>query len=305
MKSTHWIIALACFTLGILTSTRALSQPADIQIQVNAPATAFSFLGITARNFRQTTIGTAYQESYSVVGARVIHNITMSQDFATPLMQNVLFPLGPKLPPGNYTYEIVERGVNVPERRSEQVSFTVPPPEVAPVSATVLYERALKKFYVTAKPDEVSLLLSLNTSNNTQWIVIDDNIRVWTAPQPFTVPVCRLFIASVSRHFFSADDFNECRVVRQLAGTVDEGAAFHAIPPLRKSYLDGIGEPPPPYLNMCPLGTDPVYRSFSSDPATIGHRYSSNAETVRQLQLPFSGESPYKLELVAFCTPRS
>jgi hypothetical protein len=296
-------LVLVLFSIFIIQA----AQSQDIGVQLSATnLTPFSDgARSVAKPLRQTTNGVAYAVSYTVLGNRVMATVTMSSDFTQPSELNSASLQIPPLPPGNYTYEVVERGSRVPERRSAQVAFTVQAPEVSPISATVLYERQLKKFYVTASQQEVTLLLGLNASANTNWSMVDDNIRVWTAPQPFTTPVCRLFFGSLSRHFFSADDYNECRVVRGLSGVIDEGVAFHAIPPLRPNYADGIGAPPPTFLNLCPIGTDPVHRVFNDVPGEVGHRYTSSASTVRSSYDQFGGSLPgFKLEGIAFCSPR-
>jgi hypothetical protein len=174
----------------------------DITAAFFSAPTLYSGGVVNARFFRQNTVGLPYQLSYAVISTRVVANVTMSEDYTQPFGQNSATFLTPPLPPGNYTFEVVERGARVQERRSARLAFTVPAPDVPPVSVTVLYERQLKKYFMTAKQDEVTLLLGLNNTANTNWIVVDDNIRVWTTPQAFTLPVCRLFFPGLSRHFF-------------------------------------------------------------------------------------------------------
>jgi len=47
---------------------------------------------------------------------------------------------------------------------------------------------------------------------------VEDNIRVWATAQPSTVPVCRFYVPAAAVHFFSADEVNDCRKLRGLAG---------------------------------------------------------------------------------------
>ena len=242
--------------------------------------------------------------SISVRGSRVVATILIVDD-RTPPFRLSFRTLAAALPPGTYTFEVVERGATVSERRSAPIAFTVPSPVEASVPAFSVFDRKIKKFFLTAKASDVAALVaSNNATTGPEWIPVEDNIRVWTTPQPFTVPVCRFYVPAAAVHFFSADEYRDCRKLRLLAGFTDEGTAFHVIPPYRERDVADSGGPYGKLLNVCPIGTDPVYRMFDDTPGHAAHRYSSNPDTVRNF-LPITGTpSGYRLEGVAFCSPR-
>lgn len=242
--------------------------------------------------------------SLSVNGSRIVATFLMPIDRTTPV-RGETYVFSPALPPGTYTIEVVERGVTVPERRSAPVSFTVPVPAEASVPAYTVFDRKIKKFFLTAKAADVAALVaSNNATTGPEWIPVEDDIRVWTTPQPFTVPLCRFYVPAAAVHFFSADEFNDCRKLRGLAGFNDEGTAFHVIPPYRERDVADSGGPHGKLLNVCPIGTDPVYRMFDDTPGHAAHRYSSNPDTVRNFLPNIGTPSGYRLEGVAFCSPR-
>ncbi len=135
---------------------------------------------------------------------------------------------------------------------------------------------------------------------------VEDNIRVWATAQPSTVPVCRFYVPAAAVHFFSADEVNDCRKLRGLAGFSDEGTAFHVIPPYREPDLSDFGAPPGKFLNICPTGTDPVYRMFDDKPGYPAHRYTTSPDVVDGFVSSYvsGNQSAYRLEGVAFCSPR-
>lgn len=114
--------------------------------------------------------------------------------------------------------------VTAPERRSAPVSFAVPSLAEASVPALSVFDRKVNKLFLTAKASDVAALVASNTvTAGPEWMPLEDNIRVWTTAQPFTVPAS-------GTHFFSADGCRDCLKLRGLAGFTGEGTAFPAIP---------------------------------------------------------------------------
>ena len=149
-----------------------------------------------------------------------------------------------------------------------------------------------------------SLVASNNVTTGSELITVENNIQVWTKAQPFTVPVCRFYVPAASVHFFSADEYNDCRKLRGLAGFADEGMVFHVILPCGETDASFLGRPPGKFLNVCPKGTDPVYRMFDDTPGHAAHRYSTSPEVVANFVANLEASNGYRLEGVAFCSPR-
>lgn len=68
----------------------------------------------------------------------------------------------------------------------------------------------------------------------------------------------------------------------------------------------GLGGPPGKFLNVCPKGTDPVYRMFDDTPRHAAHQYSTGPDIVGSFVSSYVAGNPnaYQLEGVAFCSPR-
>ena len=301
------ISAIASASLCAAVST---AHAQDLPIRVTpsssaAPIPYLPFLGFTADGLR-VLLGTddvLIPVSVSISGSRIVATILMPVDRSTPFRSNSR-SFAPIFAPGTYTIEVVERGVTVPERRSAPITVTVPSPTQASVPAFSVFDRKVKKFFLTASASDVSALVaSNNTTTGPEWMPVEDNIRVWTSPQPFTVPVCRFFVPAAGVHFFSADEYNDCRKLRGLSGFTDEGTAFHVIPPYREPDNSQIGGPHGKFLNVCPVGTDPVYRMFDDSPGHPSHRYSTSASVVGNF-VAMATVNGYRLEGVAFCSPR-
>ena len=310
MKCTSNLLAvfarLASAAIGCAAALAVSAQEVPIRVSIgSAMPLPYSPFYFTADGLRLNVNEiSATSVSVTVSGSRVVATILVVTDIARPLRGNSIVR-GVALPPGTYTLEAVERGAFIPERRSAPASFTVAYPTDASVPAFSVFDRKIKKFFLTAKASDVtSLVASNNATTGPEWIPLEDNIRVWTTPQPFTVPVCRFYVPAAAVHFFSADEYKDCRKLRGLAGFVDEGTAFHVIPPYREPDVADSGGPYGKLLNVCPIGTDPVYRMFDDTPGHAAHRYSTNPDTVRNF-LPTTGTpSGYRLEGVAFCSPR-
>lgn len=306
---------IANLIVGIVGSilTYVIVLPASAQelaIGVRASGqspTPYLPVGFSADGLRSVYDPLFVPPSISISGSRIVATVLMPIDRTTPFRTNSSF-FDAVLAPGTYTVEVVERGVTVPERRSAPITVTVPSPTQASVPAFSVFDRKVKKFFLTASASDVSALVaSNNTTTGPEWMPVEDNIRVWTSPQPFTVPVCRLFVPAAGVHFFSADEYNDCRKLRVLVGFTDEGTAFHVIPPYREPDNSGIGGPPGKFMNVCPVGTDPVYRMFDDTPGHPAHRYSSSPDVVDGFVFPYfpGNQSAYRLEGVAFCSPRA
>jgi hypothetical protein len=297
-------VACALFCCAVAMSVFAQDVPIRVTRDSSAPIPyVSSFFNVDGLRVSLNELS-AVPPSISVIGSRVVATLLIVTDSTPPFRLNSK-TIAAALAPGTYTLEVVERGATVPERRSAPVSFTVPSPTEASVPAFTVFDRKIKKFFLTAKASDVAALVaSNNATTGPEWIPVEDNIRVWTTPQPFTVPVCRFYVPAAAVHFFSADEFRDCRKLRGLAGFVDEGTAFHVIPPYREPDVADSGGPYGKLLNVCPIGTDPVHRMFDDTPGHAAHRYSTNPDTVRNF-LPNTGTpSGYRLEGVAFCSPR-
>ena len=297
---------LTCAVIGCAAAMAGSAQEVPIRTNIASkmpiPYAPLYFLADGLRlNLNEISAASA---SIAVIGSRVVTTILVVTDRALPARGNAT-TLGVALPPGTYTLEVVERGATVPERRSAPVSFTVPSPTEASVPAFTVFDRKIKKFFLTAKASDVAALVASNNATiGPEWIAVEDNIRVWTTPQPFTVPVCRFYVPAAAVHFFSADDYNDCRKLRGLAGFNDEGTAFHVIPPYREPDLAAIGGRHGKLLNVCPVGTDPVYRMFDDTPVHAAHRYSTSPDVVGNFVANVEATNGYRLEGVAFCSPR-
>ena len=303
--------ALTSVALGILSCIVAVPVSAqEIPIRVipsSAPLTPYSPFAFNIDGLRQSvTEFPAAPPSVSINGSRVVVTVLISSDRRPPQrFDSTTFEA--VLAPGAYTVEVVERGATVAERRSAPITITVPTPTQASVSAFSVFDRKIKKFFLTASASDVAgLVASNNSTTGPEWIPVEDNIRVWTTAQPFTVPVCRFYVPAAAVHFFSADDYNDCRKLRGLAGFTDEGTAFHVIPPYREPDAVGLGGPPGKFLSVCPKGTDPVYRMFDDTPGHAAHRYSASPDVVDSFVSSYipGNQSAYRLEGVAFCSPR-
>ena len=294
--------------LGCVAVFPASAQETPIRVvPSNAPLTPYLPFAFTTDGLRLSiTELQVAPPSVSISGSRIVVTVIISSDRRPPDRFNAT-TFEAVLAPGTYTIEVVERGATVPERRSTPISITVPSPTQASAPAFSVFDRKIKKHFLTAASSDVAALVASNNATaGPEWIPVEDNIRVWTTAQPFTVPVCRLYVPAAAVHFFSADDYNDCRQLRGLAGFTDEGTAFHVIPPYREPDSVGLGGPPGKFLNVCPKGTDPVYRMFDDTPGHAAHRYSTSPDVVDRLVSSYvpGNQSAYRLEGVAFCSPR-
>ena len=292
------IFTTLCSWLFALNAAHAV----DIAVITDAPVAykPFSMAAKGVRLFDQLVT----PATVVLKGSRIVVTLVLPNDRGTASNSNIASFEGPVLPPGTYTVEVIERGALIPERTSVPVTVTVPPVAQAPTQAFSVFDRKIGKFFLTSSASDAAALIASNTATGPQWIAIEDNIRVWTQAQPFTVPVCRFYVPAAAVHFFSADETNDCRKLRRLSGFVDEGTAFHVIPPYREPDSTGFGGPAGKFMNVCPAGTDPVYRMFDDTVGHAAHRYTASPDVVDGF-VAFPGNKGYKLEGVAFCSPRS
>ena len=273
----------------------------DITVTTDAPV-AYKPLGIVITGLRLIDPLTI-PPSVAFKGSRIIVTFVLPNEQPLAARSFLASFDGPVLPPGIYTVEVIERGALIAERTSAPITVTVPTIAQAPTQAFSVFDRKIGKFFLTSSASDAAALIASNTATGPQWIAVEDNIRVWTQAQPFTVPVCRFYVPAAAVHFFSADAYNDCRKLRGLSGFIDEGTAFHVIPPYREPDSTGFGGPPGKFMNVCPTGTDPVYRMFDDTVGHAGHRYTTSPDVVDGF-VAFPGNKGYQLEGVAFCSPR-
>lgn len=65
-----------------------------------------------------------------------------------------------------------------------------------------------------------------------------------------------------------------------------------------------FGGPRGKFINVCSVGTDPVYRLFDRTPGHAAHRYSTSPDVVDGFLGDPETNYGYFLVGVAFCSPR-
>ena len=195
----------------------------------------------------------------------------------------------PPLPPGEYMLEVTNSDGRLDTPANQVRSLTVAP-TASSVVATSLGQRRSSKFFITASAQDVTALLALTDKTvGTNWVhptwAIAEPITLRAWPAAGSAPdaakeVCRLFHPVAQTHFFSGNPA-DCAAIRGTAPWRDEGIAFRAL-------LPAAG-------GACPIGTDPVWRLFSSKFVT--HRYTRSNTTYSAFQADgWSGEG------VVFCS---
>jgi hypothetical protein len=192
------------------------------------------------------------------------------------------------LAPGEYTIELALAGQpSGPVSISRTVIVALTPPTIV---ATSMGQRPTGKFFITASPQELTVLSALTGDGASDkkgliWGVAEQTINVWpaTGNAPTAAkPVCRLYHPQAVTHFYSANEA-DCALVRKTAPWIDEGIAFKALTPSN---------------GACPVGTDAVYRLFS---ATLGnHVYTRSTATITAF-----GQTGWANEGVVFCSPKN
>lgn len=305
-KTLSEFAALIFAVVGYVAASSVSAQEIPIRV-VPSSLTPIPYLstGLTVYGLRKR-----FELNYNLIpyglsinGSRIVATILMGVDERTPKDTNTEGVFA-NLSPGTYTVEVVERGATVPERRSAPVTITVPSPAQASVPVFSVFDRKILKFFLTVNASDVAALVASNkVGTGPEWMPVEENIRVWTTPQPFTVPVCRFYVPAAAVHFFSAYPSDSTKL-RGLAGFTDEGTAFHVIPSYREPDLVDSGGPYGKLINVCPTGTDPVYRLFDDTPGHAAHRYSTNPDATHDFLTTTGSPSGYRMEGVVFCSPR-
>jgi len=153
----------------------------------------------------------------------------------------------------------------------DRVNATFPAPPVSTTAAVEYYHAGFGHYYVTAFPDEISLLDS--GAFGGVWTRTGQTFAVWTAPATDSNPVCRFFSTSFapkSSHFYTPFS-TECDSLMASPVWSYEAIAFHLKSP------DATG--------ACPAGTTPLYRLYNEGQSGApNHRYTTSAATVSELR---------------------
>lgn len=150
------------------------------------------------------------------------------------------------------------------------------------------------KFYLTAKPDEWTLLDSLG---NIGWKRTGLTYAAYTtAVDANAKPVCRFFHPGVITHFYSIDP-NDCALLRSLPQDfVDEGIAWYAYTPATDSSA--------PSGKSCAAGTTALFRTFNNGAIAANgpanHRYFGDYTFYQSYE-----DKGYALEGLAMCLPQT
>ena len=213
--------------------------------------------------------------------------------FATRPATQVLQLKLPALAPGVYTLEATNYDGQITkadQTRTLTVLATPPVVNVASIGTAVrvVFGSQFKdgKFFISALESEVASLVSVPGGGivGPTWAVAEPiTLRAWPAAGPsadIAKPVCRLYHPTLVTHFFSASA-SDCATVRATPPWRDEGIAFRALIP------DAGG--------VCPIGTEPVWRLYSSKFQT--HHYTRSNTTYTGFKA--NGWTP---EGVVFCS---
>ena len=188
----------------------------------------------------------------------------------------------PPIAPGRYILEVTNYdGQLVSPNQSRNLMVAAAPPTVV---ITSVGARPGGKFFITASVADVSALTALEDLIGPLWAIAEPiTLRAWPAAGPApeaAKEVCRLFHPMAQTHFFSGNPA-DCAAIRNTAPWRDDGIAFRAV-------LPAAG-------GVCPIGTEPVWRLFSSKFTT--HRYTRSSTTYAAFQADgWSGEG------VVFCS---
>jgi YVTN family beta-propeller protein len=156
--------------------------------------------------------------------------------------------------------------------------------------ATEFYEAAFNHFFNT--DDEVETRLLVDGIFGDGWHRTFLFFRVWTAPGPGRLPVCRLFSASfgtLSSHFYTLNA-SEC-LFRAANGWVLESSTFYYLMP-----TDANGN--------CPAGTAPLFRVYNNGMGGApNHRFTGDINA-RNLMITLGWIPEGNGPLIIFaCTP--
>jgi hypothetical protein len=188
----------------------------------------------------------------------------------------------PLIAPGEYILEVTNYdGQLTSPNQSRSLTVSAAPPTV---TVTSVGARPSGKFFISASAAEVSTLTALEDLGGPTWVIAEPiTMRAWPAvgPAPDAAKeVCRWFHPVAQTHFFSGNPA-DCAALRSTAPWRDDGIAFRAL-------LPAAG-------GVCPIGTEPVWRLFSSKFTT--HRYTRSSTTYSAFQADgWSGDG------VVFCS---
>lgn len=188
------------------------------------------------------------------------------------------------IPPGSYTFKIVEMPGGDEEPYVRETGTVLNIPEVAPAQPVyALFHTGIQHYFVTASYDEL-----LSIAHDDDWKIVDFGFNAWPADGPApaaALPVCRFYSYEVNSHFYTADPA-ECTDLRETQSAWQyEGIAFRALVPMS---------------NACPTGTKPVWRLYNNrhQERDSNHRFVASSETYRAMIA-----SGWLGEGVAFCSP--
>ena len=128
-------------------------------------------------------------------------------------------------------------------------------------------------YFVTADPVEIHALDTGAYGN--AWARTGFAFKVWSAPDPSTVPVCRYFSAAFAKitHVYSPYR-DECEMLAAHPAWRSEGYAFDVQLPLHAGSGRGA----------CPPGTAVLYRLFNNfDGGAPNHRYTDDADLAERM----------------------
>jgi len=198
------------------------------------------------------------------------------------------------LPPGTYNVE----GWGTPAAGgTAQKYFTSSFVVSTPATVVEYYQEDLDHYFISASPDEVSLL---DSGGQGGWMRTGQAFHAWLKAEeapPQAKPVCRFYAAGPNSHFFTGDAA-ECAQLKQIEQSQRAQAQGAGKPYLGWAY-EGIAF----YALMaqngqCPAGTTPVWRSYNgrAQQNDSNHRFTADSRA-RDAMLG------WELEGVAFCSP--
>jgi uncharacterized protein YkwD len=180
-------------------------------------------------------------------------------------------------------------GAGVPTSVQYTVTVIDPAVTAAPtVTVVEFYNPSLDHYFITWVPAEIALLDAGTQIRG--WTRTGKTFQAYTAPQPGTTPICRIYIipARGDSHFFGRGE-QECAATMAAHPdfVLEESNFMHMFLPV---------------AGVCPAGTVEVYRAFSNR-ADANHRYTIEAAiraTMVALGWLAEGDGP---NLVVLCAP--
>jgi predicted dienelactone hydrolase len=146
------------------------------------------------------------------------------------------------------------------------------------------YSPGQKKYFITGRPDEISLL----DSYPALWQRTGQRFAAHRLDAPLGAPVCRFWAndgKTLNTHFYGVSS-SDCALVRAQPWAIDEGNVMRA-QVLFQIYTLLPPAPPP----QCPDDTVKVYRLYNK--ATVNHRYLNEGLLARTtLSADWSNDGP-------------